>query len=129
MDTYGARLAKAMHSLRIEVPALAKHLEVSPQAIRKLLAGTSKMMNAEHSAKTARFLHVDHHWLATGEGPMLPAFSPLAVDLARAFDQVPLDQRDRLHAALMYTIDLAIAPRPATAAPAPSPTVQPPLNT
>ena len=52
--------------------AMASHLGVSYQAIRKLDLGTSKAMNAANNELTASFLGVKSYWLATGQGPSLP---------------------------------------------------------
>lgn len=117
MDTYGQRLA---HALTLAPPKtrgeLAGCLEISEQAVGAVIRGETSQLTALNSARAAQFMRVDHHWLATGEGipRPKPALSPLGVDLATAFDNAPPQVRDRLYAALMQTIDLAIEPRPPT---------------
>jgi transcriptional regulator with XRE-family HTH domain len=70
-STYGARLAQALslpgHQIRDKVE-LAERLNVSRQAIEKLLKGRSKEMGAANNANAARLLGVDATWLATGVG-------------------------------------------------------------
>lgn len=66
---YRDRLAKAMAEAKIGVAELAKELGVSYQAVRKVLTGGTKSMNAKNNTKAARFLKVDADWLATGTPP------------------------------------------------------------
>lgn len=114
---YGSRLEHALELAHKTRGDLARHLGVSTQAIGQVITGSTKSLTAENSARAARFLRVDHHWLATGEGEprTAPLASPLAQDIARLFDQVPATERDRLYAMIPYTIALATAPRPAAA--------------
>ena len=114
---YGTRLEQALQLARKTRGELARHLGVSSQAVGQVITGSTKSLTAENSARAARFLRVDHHWLATGEGEprTTPLASPLAQDIAKLFDQVPASERDRLYAMITYTIALATEPRPATA--------------
>lgn len=118
-----------MRAAGVDVAALAKHLDVSYQAVRKVLAGGSRAFNAENNALAAARLGVSPDWLATGVGSLRDRpLSPLALDLARSFDALPVELRQQVHAHLMYTIDLASKPRPAAAPPAAPATELPPRH-
>jgi len=52
----------------VDEHAMAKALDVSYQAIKKVLLGTSKMLRADNNVRAAQFLRVDSEWLATGQG-------------------------------------------------------------
>lgn len=104
--TYGERLADAMERARLTGPdaraRLAKHLGISVQAIGQVLQGKSKAFSAEVSARAARFLKVDHFWLATGEGepqPLGPSEEALA--FAARYDKLNLREREKFSAALI----------------------------
>ncbi len=49
--------------------ALAAAIGVSYQAVKKVLGGSSAAFSAANNSKAAKFLGVNSHWLATGEGP------------------------------------------------------------
>lgn len=68
MNTYGSRLEQALQLARRERIELANAIDVSVQAIGQVIAGKTKALTAENSAKAARYLQVDAYWLATGEG-------------------------------------------------------------
>lgn len=68
MNTYGERLEHALQISRKDRVALGKELGISIQAIGQVIAGKTKALTAENSARAARFLDVDQIWLATGEG-------------------------------------------------------------
>ncbi len=53
--------------VRARINDLAQALGVSYTAVAKML-GRDKQFSAINSAKAAKFLGVDHFWLATGEG-------------------------------------------------------------
>lgn len=122
---YGRRLDEALKRAGKTRKELAEHLGISVQGVGKVINGMSNALTADNSARAARFLRVDHHWLATGQGDAKPAMSPLAGDLARMFDEVPVSERDRLYAVLSYTIEHAMPVQqptaPADAAPKPLP--------
>ena len=125
--SYGMRLEEALKLAKKDRAQLAEALGVSVQSVGQIILGKTKAATAENCARSARFLRVDMHWLATGEGVPRPRpLSPLALDLATQFDaRVPVDKRKAVHAHLMGTIDLAIpAPLPIVLA-APSPTDEP----
>lgn len=71
---YGLRLAHAMGlpGNEISAPKLAADLDLTRQAIDKLLKGGSSEMGANNNARVARLLGVDPTWLATGEGVARP---------------------------------------------------------
>lgn len=108
--TYGARLAEALQLAKKDRKALAEELGVSVQALGQTILGKTNAGTAENCAKTARFLRVDMHWLATGEGEPRPkqVLSPMALKIAGDFDsRVPMDRRDAVYAQVMGAIDLA----------------------
>lgn len=72
---YAERLAHAMSQSEnsIGVVELAKTLDITRQAVDKVLKGGSKEMSASNNARAARLLNVDPTWLATGEGTAQPA--------------------------------------------------------
>ena len=75
---YGERLGRALLAAgktRLELAAILRRpdgeLGVSVSAVGQVLAGHSKSLTAENSALAAKFLGVNHSWLALGVGPML----------------------------------------------------------
>lgn len=68
MKTYGERLDAALSKSGKDRAQLSQGIGVSVQAIGQVIAGKTKALTAENSARAARFLSVDHYWLATGEG-------------------------------------------------------------
>lgn len=70
--TYGKRLDQAIKLAKSTRKALGSALEISEQAVGMVVRGDSGAFNVENSAKAARFLRIDHHWLATGEGEARP---------------------------------------------------------
>lgn len=98
--TYRERLSKAMELARLTGPdaraKLAKAVGCSVQAVGQVLTGSTNAFTAERSAKAARFLKVDHYWLATGEGePRLPGPSEDALAFAARFDKLDPNERKR----------------------------------
>jgi transcriptional regulator with XRE-family HTH domain len=107
MDTYAQRLTHAMELARVTDRAkLADALGISVQAVGQALAGQTRALSAENSAKAARFLKVDHHWLATGEGePRPPGPSEQAIAFAREWDKLNTTERRRWTALLAASRD------------------------
>lgn len=70
--TYGQRLDQAIKLAKSTRKAVGVALEISEQAVGMVVRGDTGAFTAENSAKAARFLRVDHHWLATGEGEARP---------------------------------------------------------
>src|SRR5690606_10262533 len=66
--SYGDRLSQAMELARVDRAKLAQALGISVQAVGQVLTGKTNAFTADKSARAARFLKVDHFWLATGEG-------------------------------------------------------------
>lgn len=87
--TYAARLKDAMAHASVDNRKLAKHLDVSRQAIDQALAGKTASLSALNSALAAKFLGVSTHWLATGEGEMLASE-------AKESDMLTNEERDVL---------------------------------
>jgi transcriptional regulator with XRE-family HTH domain len=75
------RLAHAIERAKASRPQLVQALGVSSQAISQVLAGDTKALTAENTAKAARFLQVDWYWLATGEGSPEPVHWPFSAEL------------------------------------------------
>lgn len=68
---YGKRLEKALEMAGKDRQALAAALGISPQAVGQVITGGRsgvQAFTAENSARAAKFLGVNHFWLATGEG-------------------------------------------------------------
>jgi transcriptional regulator with XRE-family HTH domain len=113
MGAYGDRLAEAMalagmaeadgSTLRKDArKILAEALGISVQAVGQVLTGKSNAFSAEISARAARFLRVDHFWLATGEGqPRMPGLSDEAKAFAVRYDQLDANERAKFAAALV----------------------------
>lgn len=121
--SYGERLDQALALAGKDRKALAAALGISVQAIGQSVRGPG-MLKADNSAKAAKYLAVDHHWLATGEGEARPRslLSPLALDIAKAFDALVRPEiRERMHAQVMGMIELSTHSRPETELPAPLP--------
>lgn len=70
MEEYRTRLAKAMKNAQIDATKLASELDLSYQAVKKVLDGKSGSFTAANNAKAAGYLSVSPDWLATGRGPM-----------------------------------------------------------
>jgi transcriptional regulator with XRE-family HTH domain len=75
------RLAAAIKRANTSRPKLVQALGVSSQAVSQVLAGDTKALTAENTAKAARFLQVDWYWLATGEGSPEPVHWPFSAEL------------------------------------------------
>lgn len=72
--TYGKRLDEALAHAGKSRKALADVLGCTPQAIGIVInwAGEKdRKLETEAHARCAKFLKVDHYWLATGEGEMI----------------------------------------------------------
>ena len=109
---YGQRLRQALllagygvgdDELREGAAAkLAKALGISGAAVGMVLSGQTKQFTPENSARAARFLKVDHFWLATGEGEPRPAgLSEEAKEFARRYDRLDADGRAKFSAAII----------------------------
>lgn len=65
---YKDRIALALSLSGETKLSLQKHLEISYQAMEKVLDGRTRSFKATNNAEAARFMKVDAHWLATGQG-------------------------------------------------------------
>lgn len=72
MVEYKDRLQWAMSQAGVTVSALASHLDISYQAVKKVVDGKSKEFTSKSNAAAADFLKVDPYWLATGKGEARP---------------------------------------------------------
>lgn len=93
MIAYKQRLTWSMQQAGVSVILLAEALEVSPQAVRRVLDGSSSAFTAYNNAVAARFLGVNSDWLATGEGDAAPHPEGAALDVARRFDALSSGQQ------------------------------------
>jgi transcriptional regulator with XRE-family HTH domain len=73
-NDYISRLQIALAAAGTTKQALASGIGISPQAVNKLYAGTSKALSARNNSKAAAWLGVDPDWLATGEGESTPRY-------------------------------------------------------
>jgi hypothetical protein len=128
--TYGERLGRAMEHAGADVTALAKACDCSYQAIRQALTGASKALSAENSAEAARFLGVNHYWLATGKGEMLASpereISPMGQEVLEWFER--MTDRKKQARAHSYIYGMCVAdrwPDDESSPPAPEPKPEP----
>lgn len=68
--TYGGRLQMAIEAAEVSVRDLAKHLDVSPQSVYKVLRGESHTLQVSNHLKACKFLGVEPVWLSEGRGQM-----------------------------------------------------------
>lgn len=112
-----------MANAKVDAHVLAEKLGITYQAVMKVLKTGS--FTAYRNAKAAQFLGVGSgYWLATGEPePQAVQYSPQALDVARSLDAIrDHDQRQKLYALMMQSVQLVQAPTPpASVPPAPSP--------
>jgi len=108
MNTYGRRLEQALHLAGSSRKDLCRAIGVTLQALGQVLSGKTKALTSENSAKAARFLRVDHYWLATGEGKMIDqarhyALSEDAESLHAVWDAASEEAREVARFALSDT--------------------------
>lgn len=70
MIEYRDRLAAALKARNVKIPELARGMEVSYQAVKRVIDGLSKAFSAANNAKAAAYLKISPNWLATGQGDM-----------------------------------------------------------
>jgi transcriptional regulator with XRE-family HTH domain len=95
---YDERFSGLLRERGITARAMADRLQVSYQAVKKIVDGKSKMMAADNNARAAAILDVDSDWLATGEGLRERSKAPhsaRALRIAAIYDQA--SPRDRQH--------------------------------
>ncbi len=100
---YGKRLEKALTHAGKSRRELGQYLEMSPQNIGMIINNAKKTdqhLGSEDHAKAARYLRVNAHWLATGEGEMTSdgaqtgyELSVQAIELAELLDMIPVSDR------------------------------------
>lgn len=81
---YSSRFAEAMRQAGKTPHEVAKELEITYQAVQKVLRGTSKMLRADNNVAAARLFGVSSEWLATGKGSRTVAEEP-----AKAYRRQP----------------------------------------
>lgn len=139
MSEYGARLKLAMElNGWTNQAALARAIGVQKATINQVLTDDpdkvqTKYLNALNSARIARILNVDHHWLATGEGEpraVLMAermsLSPKAVYIGEKLDAIAdPNQRARAYALIVQILEFGGSDPPPTPGPAGAPSTGP----
>lgn len=109
MVNYSDRLKAAMSLRSVNVAQLASAMEISYQAVKKVLDGKTSAFGSVNNLMAARYLSVDSDWLAAGASDEvqeclhgLPCaaeashqpptatkqLSPLALELAYTFDEL-----------------------------------------
>lgn len=87
---YSDRLQQALTHAQWDVSRLAARLNVSYQAVKKVLDRGSNALSASNNAYAALYLGVDPTWLAIGQGAMVPTknwpFSAALLAAARRAD-------------------------------------------
>ncbi len=68
MVDYKDRLNEAMKDAGITTSGLAGKLELTYQAVDKVLKGNTKELTASNNSRAALVLNVNTDWLATGKG-------------------------------------------------------------
>jgi len=111
---YQSRLKWAMGRVSMDVPALAKALGVSYQAVKKATEGGTKMLAADNHMRTAQLLRVDALWLATGEGTYRGQ-GPLTAELQAALAKADPAAIRRAENAARAALDMDPLPRSETA--------------
>jgi transcriptional regulator with XRE-family HTH domain len=77
METFAKRLRKAREHARFSQAALARALELKPQAIQYLENDKNNARGSRHTNAIAQLCRVDATWLASGHGTMLPSKSQI----------------------------------------------------
>jgi len=105
MGDYRERLRSAMKEENVSTAQLAEKLDVSYQAVKKVLDGKTAMFDAANHAKAAKILRCSADWLLDGTIPVpadgeksVISLSPQAVELAKLFDMLT----DRIKRTVAY---------------------------
>ncbi len=111
-STFSERLEASLWSARKDRQQLAEALSISVQAIGQVLSGKTKALNAENTAKAARYLRVDPYWLATGEGGIstpscLNAGWPFSIPY-ESYELLPKDKKNLLNEKVVSFIEGAL---------------------
>lgn len=105
MSTYGSRLNAALERKKRSRADLAKAIGRTPQAIGQVINGMTKALTAANNSLAAIYLDVNPHWLATGEGEMLPAGSQVEASNVTALPTPALRSLDDVLAELQTVVD------------------------
>jgi len=105
MGDYRERLRSAMEEEKVSITQLADKLDISYQAVKKVLDGKTAMFDAANHAKAAKILRRSADWLLDGTVPAQPEgekspiqLSSQAVELAKLFDMLT----DRIKRTVAY---------------------------
>ena len=120
--TYGARLQEALTHAKKSRRELAAAIGQTVQSIGMVITGKAERLSTVASAKAAAFLRVDHNWLVTGRGTMIPSnvpapqaekLSPSAQNLGEWLDKIKdPDRHYRIaHAAMAVILEEIDGPR------------------
>ena len=116
---YAGRFASALKASGMDVGTFASTVGLSYQAVKKLEAGSTKMLTACNNARAAAILGVSSDWLATGEGQrqrFAQQFSDAALRVAAIYDQVSAKDRRYIDAAVDAAASPDDPPEPVTTA-------------
>lgn len=95
-----------------DVGWLADKLNISYQAMKKVISGDTRMMAADNNVKAAMLLGVNSEWLATGEGPQrIGAHWPLSRELLKAVAAAPEHVKRQAENAARNVLDMDPLPR------------------
>ena len=120
--TYGARLQEALTHAKKSRRELAAAIGQTVQSVGMVINGKAERLSTVASAKAAAFLRVDHNWLVTGKGAMIPSnvpapqaekLSPSAQNLGEWLDKIKdPDRHYRIaHAAMVLILEELDGPR------------------
>ena len=120
--TYGIRLKEALTHAKKSRRELAAAIGQTVQSIGMVINGKAERLSTVASAKAAAFLRVDHNWLVTGRGAMIPSnvpaphadkLSPSAQNLGEWLDKIKdPDRHYRIaHAAMAVILEEIDGPR------------------
>jgi transcriptional regulator with XRE-family HTH domain len=112
---YKDRLAAAMKGAKVSTAELARDLDLSFQAVKKVLNGGKFGM--DNNLKAAKRLGVRSEWLATGKGLMTepPAAHqrPELREIAEALSKLDKEQFDFAMQGIRYALEAAPLKKPA----------------
>jgi transcriptional regulator with XRE-family HTH domain len=72
MNTFAARLEKAMQDAGYTQASLARAVKISRAAINQVVTGQTKGLKPHHLIVVCRVLNIRPEWLALGEEPQRP---------------------------------------------------------
>jgi transcriptional regulator with XRE-family HTH domain len=108
MDTFGKRLRSARLAAGLTQAELANKAGFKHQsAIGNMESDLRE--GSRNTAVLASILHVNALWLETGKGVRADGITGMALQIARAFAQLPEDQQERLAPIIAAAIGASIS--------------------